>query len=553
MRTAGDVARRAMVERAVAHAAATPWRSGRVMHRHLYSSESRRFMHGLEERHNMFAARRAWSAVLTGSAAPWHVFGLMMRSRCLLSSTLTLPVGTSAETAIITSMVSTLTLPEGTSAETQRVVRQMQEEPTLFEAALTGFKTFSKRKSLLESVSGLVTTIAEGAPKGFGKVAVMEIQFGLRAANTPVAFFSVADNDLLFATTAPHKGAVLPEGISLVTTLIFDDESGTPSVACTSVDGATLAPAVPPKVPLAVYCIAGGLQMLDSKVLDVNAQHQKKTNCVKFAVEALCRLTQDTSGLRTPFDVLRSRFFNAQHRLRVGTNDVCVVASDEDWQRLQDRNVDFAVATTLKDSTLFDLESEATWDPEAKVVVLIGGESGAGKTLEMITTHCGLSHLVVYIRFYPDKLEEDADTKILYDRILMLDKIVKSTPTMRAHNPENLTKVSARAERNTTFCGLVAAAVRDAIAHVCPLHLSQSLKEHNAGDVFEVRVCLDEMGGCPALIRSCCGMGSEELRTTLEWGQCARIRVYAAGTGVGAVENPGGSENSYYKLAILQR
>jgi hypothetical protein len=70
----------------------------------------------------------------TGAATSWHGIALVMRSRRLLSSTVTetLPVGTTAETTSITSMVSTLTFPEGTSAETQRVVRIMQEKPTVF-------------------------------------------------------------------------------------------------------------------------------------------------------------------------------------------------------------------------------------------------------------------------------------------------------------------------------------------------------------------------------------------------------------------------------------
>ena len=191
---------------------------------------------------------------------------------------------------------------------------------TNFEAAFTGFKTFSKRKLLLESVSGLVKTIAKGAPKGFGTIAVMEIQFGLRAANTPVAFFSVADSDLLFASTAPHeKDAVLPEGISLVTTLLFDDESCTPSVA------------------LVVYSIAKGLQAV---CYPGSAAHMA---IVEFAVRALHRLQHGTSVFRTPFDIVGSAYFDGEHRLKVvSVKTICVAASAGDWKILQNRNVDFA-------------------------------------------------------------------------------------------------------------------------------------------------------------------------------------------------------------------
>jgi hypothetical protein len=61
--------------------------------------------------------------------------------------------------------------------------------------------------------------------------------------------------------------------------------------------------------------------------------------------------------------------------------------------------------------------------------------------------------------------------------------------------------------------------------------------------------------------RACCGTGLDgrktrstnlDLRTTLNWGECVRIRLYAAGTGVGAVDTPGGLVNTFYKLAILE-
>jgi hypothetical protein len=65
---------------------------------------------------------------------------------------------------------------------------------------------------------------------------------------------------------------------------------------------------------------------------------------------------------------------------------------------------------------------------------------------------------------------------------------------------EKLTVDKARTLRNKMFCDLVAAAVKRAIEKVCPLLLNRSLAKHNAGAEFEVRVCLDEMGGCPALL-----------------------------------------------------
>jgi hypothetical protein len=86
------------------------------------------------------------------------------------SSTLTLPVGTSAGTTSITSMTS-MTFAEGTSAETQRVVRQMQEKATVLGAAYIGYETFDNCNVPIESVYGLVDMIAKRAPKGIGSFA----------------------------------------------------------------------------------------------------------------------------------------------------------------------------------------------------------------------------------------------------------------------------------------------------------------------------------------------------------------------------------------------
>jgi hypothetical protein len=123
--------------------------------------------------------------------AQYHGFMLVMRSHGLLLSTLTLPVGTNAETTSITSVVvSTPTFAEGTSAETQRVVRQMHEKATVLRAAYVGYESFDNCEVPIESVKGLFKPIVEGRPKGIGTIAV--IDNGLRAGNDPVAFFSVA-------------------------------------------------------------------------------------------------------------------------------------------------------------------------------------------------------------------------------------------------------------------------------------------------------------------------------------------------------------------------
>ncbi|CUG90921.1 Hypothetical protein, putative, partial [Bodo saltans] len=70
---------------------------------------------------------------------------------------------------------------------------------------------------------------------------------------------------------------------------------------------------------------------------------------------------------------------------------------------------------------------------------------------------------------------------------------------------------------------------------------------------FEVRLCLDELGGSPELIRACCAVGNDALRGEkgLNWHPRVQIRLFATGTGIGTVQNPVGSEYKFYKLVTL--
>jgi hypothetical protein len=116
---------------------------------------------------------------------------------------------------------------------------------------------------------------------------------------------------------------------------------------------------------------------------------------------------------------------------------------------------------------LFDLELGAT-NPDA--VVVIGGESGSGKTLRMITTNPASSNLVVYIRLCASELlEHDGDKKRTYEEIVRLDRAAHANPTSAVRDPASLTRDAASTLRDEAFGRLVAAAVRNAIGNVSPV------------------------------------------------------------------------------------
>ncbi|CUG91693.1 Hypothetical protein, putative, partial [Bodo saltans] len=63
--------------------------------------------------------------------------------------------------------------------------------------------------------------------------------------------------------------------------------------------------------------------------------------------------------------------------------------SEDNWNVLSSRYVDCRYGRGRLDthSTIFDLRLPDTWTGP-NVIVLIGGESGSGKTMEMLCGHC---------------------------------------------------------------------------------------------------------------------------------------------------------------------
>ncbi|CUG91081.1 Hypothetical protein, putative [Bodo saltans] len=59
------------------------------------------------------------------------------------------------------------------------------------------------------------------------------------------------------------------------------------------------------------------------------------------------------------------------------------------------------------------------------------------------------------------------------------------------------------------------------------------------------------MGSSPTFVRACCAIDIAELQNKLKLGASVTIVVVAAGTGIGTVSNPGGSESKNYHLAAL--
>ncbi|CUG89180.1 Hypothetical protein, putative [Bodo saltans] len=354
-----------------------------------------------------------------------------------------------------------------------------------------------------------------------------------------VAFFTFAERNLIFGVAALGEGVLtLPEGIKTLGTveLLKHIKSTT-------------------KVKYRIYSAAEGLDTLANN----DSAADRYNVLVKFVVDAVQHFVDRNVALYNAHSILSSPLFRGK-KVRVARhNDITpiyITALKNDWTFLLGRHVD-ALERPLEwsgnegnDSTVFfDLNDPDLWSSNPKEVVLIGGESGSGKTWKMMTNNSRGSHLVVYLRL----TSRDYKTVTLNDRILHPSEgeLKKSgKPTFSDREKER-----ARGARSAAFLNLVKACVEVTIEAACPelLRMLQGKAgmSSNGGDPFEVRLCFDEMGSAPELIRACCAMGYDNLHEALEWEKWVIIRMFAAGTGVGTVVNPGGSENTFYKLATL--
>ncbi|CUG06307.1 membrane-associated protein, putative [Bodo saltans] len=345
-----------------------------------------------------------------------------------------------------------------------------------------------------------------------------------------VVFFGTIGNDLFVAIADPHGVPDADVGVTKIQTLhLLSKNDSAPSAT----EG--VAATKPLHEAFEVYCVADGVAMLTQKNYDV---------ITDFVAGALMALQKHTTVLASPHDALKPEFFCQLEPLKVDGRVVRYVAmSGDDWTALNDRFVDCHLGRGRLSgaSTLFDLKLPHTW-AELSSVVLIGGESGSGKTIEMLCGHCDKSDLAVYMRFNPEVLNtiHAQRVKTISDN----DDIVNDSTV--ADNSRH----AARSKRNREFLELTASVVRCALDDSCPA-IVEPLKNHNSETTFTVRLCFDEMGSSPAFVRACCAINVDALREKLGWGTSVKIFVVAAGTGIGTVLNPGGSENTRYHLSML--
>jgi hypothetical protein len=243
----------------------------------------------------------------------------------------------------------------------------------------------------------------------------------------------------------------------------------------------------------------------------------------------------------TPFDVAARTISKSQH-LEVNyvrsAKIVYLVATKSDLQVLERRH-----NGPLNRSKLFAIPNDNTYDLLSGTLILVGGESGCGKTMHMITGHCNEVDAVVYARCSPEALR--CDHRELVNSICTNDAIYAVSCGDSA--------ADARGARNRDFLALVVKIVNAAVDQTSHM-LHEALRAYKSASrnaPFRVRVCLDDIGVEPAFLRACCELGTCSLSYELGWSDSVALRVVAGGSGVYSVKSPGGSECSFLKAVIL--
>ncbi|CUG92965.1 Hypothetical protein, putative, partial [Bodo saltans] len=300
-----------------------------------------------------------------------------------------------------------------------------------------------------------------------------------------VTFFSAAGKDLLVAVAVPHDIPTDAEtnGIKRVHTLSL-------------LDGDVTAHVEPLHQVYEVYCAENGVDKLRSD----NSSFEN--NLKDFVLKTLMLHQKQNLGAVTPHLALSPTYFVANRILKVDGRHRCLAAENRDWRMLTHRFIDYRHGKGQFCSDLVDLKLPQTWAIDANVAVLIGGESGSGKTMEMICGHCDKSDLVIYVRGFPgeDGVVDDIHSAFYYSSPLMEDV----------------------------------------------------LKRHTSGETFTVRLCFDDIDDSPAFV-SVCSMDIKKLRGKLGWGPLVEIRVTAAPRRIVAASNVSGITSNLYQLAQLTR
>ncbi|CUG85926.1 GPI-anchored surface protein, putative [Bodo saltans] len=320
-----------------------------------------------------------------------------------------------------------------------------------------------------------------------------------------VGMFCFAEHSTLFLVIIdPHDGAKQPIGITYERTLNL---------------------------------MAGARQdaMINFSVYSVPASSSNNADtAAAFAVDALKQHLSIVRTSLTAHELLTSHHFLATHRIpvrRVSGVPICIAASPSDFRMLSERFVDCrGEGRELTSALLVNYKDERSWHVNRGGVALIGGESGSGKTWEMLTNFYDQTDLTVYIR---------------------VNEVLKTC------NAERFRKGTDG--RNSEFCDLLAQAVVSAIDNVCkPLEERLRMMSTEEDDwrvshtPFRVRICFDEIGDNPVLIRACCSEDTNgNMRRALGWAGWVEVRMFAAGTGLGTVNNASGRESGYFKRRVI--
>ncbi|CUG89768.1 Hypothetical protein, putative [Bodo saltans] len=202
---------------------------------------------------------------------------------------------------------------------------------------------------------------------------------------------------------------------------------------------------------------------------------------------------------------MKSSYFCAHQCIKVpGEKPIYVASTSKDFKPLSTRFVNYVLNGGLTSAKLINHRNVNTWSVDPNIVILIDGESGIGKTLEMLTNFWDDTDLTVYIQ-----LERDLSSEL------------------------------PKEKRDNDFKKLAVKLVQEAIKATCQ-GLHDKLTAYKEAPLFRVRICFDEMGDKPHATRACCAVDPREIRDALGWSkEHVEVRVFAAGTGVGTVKNIG--------------
>ncbi|CUG08739.1 Hypothetical protein, putative [Bodo saltans] len=448
-----------------------------------------------------------------------------LRVRLVVDQTLAASVGLVSRSLNLRTGTLPPTLPEMTPAE-GTVVDQIRQRKTVERVLMRNLVRVDAADDSDESIEDIENFMQRVANVGRSSDLRMTVGklLDLSLGRDCVAFFTLADRNLIVGVATFGDNLPLPRGMRELAVIELLKRYESTSM-----------------VQYRIYSAVDGLDTISN---DRGEQSAARYNdLVQFLV---CAVKQFDDRRHTAHSIIRSSLFKGwrvtvQQWQYIGP--VRIAATSDDLAHLQDQHAHAARGNVLDVGTefmayqvsvyneiqkrrkahcprddvatvLFDLGTSTTSDSDQNVVIIIGGESGSGKTWRMITNNSPDSHLVVYVRF---------------------------------HEPIDQAMILPTREARLTALLELKIKVEAAIKTACP-ELLDMLRLDDGKMPFEVRLCFDDMGRCPPLVRACCAMGCGRLRAALGWKLWVRIRVFVVGNGVGMVGDPA---DPFSKLATL--